>query len=43
MESVVERDGRIYIMFESAALKYLPNGRYALSRLQIVDTADLLP
>src|SRR5690606_40555056 len=43
VESVVERDGRIYIMFESAALKYLPNGRYALSRLQIVDTADLLP
>lgn len=42
VESVVERQGQIYINFESAALKYL-DGRYALSRLQIVYAKDLLP
>lgn len=42
VESVVERNGELYVSFESAALKYL-DGRYALSRLQIVKASDLLP
>lgn len=40
-EAVVERNGESYIIFESAALKYL-DGSYALDRLQIVDTNVLL-
>lgn len=42
-ESLAERNGQFYIIFESAALKYLNgNYAYALDRVQIVDVGVLL-
>lgn len=39
-EGITERNGETFIIFESAALKYL-DGSYALSRLQIIESSRL--